>query len=85
MMPGMKNFVSVKNEDGTRSHIQKRLLLFDFNEVHAQFTLEHEGLKISISKFTKFRPCHCLLAGSSSTHNMCDCMHHKNVKLILTS
>ena len=27
MLPGMKDFVSIKNVDGTRSHIQKRLLL----------------------------------------------------------
>ena len=44
MMPGMKDFVSVKNDDGTRSHVQKRPLLCNLNELYAQFTAEHEGL-----------------------------------------
>ena len=79
MMPGMKDFVSIKNNDGTRSHIQKRLLLCNLNELHAQFTSEHEGLKISISKFIKRKPCHYILAGSSDSHNVCVCLHHENV------
>ena len=83
MMSGIKDFVSVKNDNGTRSHVQKRLLLCNINELYAQFTAEHQGLKISISKFTKLRPSHCLLSGSSSSHNVCVCMHHKNIKLML--
>ena len=83
MMPGMKDFVSVKNDDGTRSHVQKRLLLCSINKLYAQFTAEHEGLKISILKFTKLRPRHCVLAGSSGSHNVCVCMHQENTKLIL--
>ena len=61
MMSGMKDFVSVKNDDGTRSHVQKRLLLCNINKLYAQFTVEDEGLKNSISKFTKLRPRHCVL------------------------
>ena len=60
----------VKNDDGTYSLVQKRLLLCNTNELYAQFTAEHEGLMISISKFTKLRPHHCVLAGSSGNH-MC--------------
>ena len=52
MMPGMKDFVSVKNDDGTRSHVKKRILLCNINELHAQFTAEHEGLKKSIGSIT---------------------------------
>ena len=67
MIPGIKDFASVKNDDGTHSHIQKRLLLCNLNELCAQFTSKHEGLKISISKSTKLRPRHCVLRGSSGT------------------
>ena len=35
MMPGMKDFVWVKNDDGTRIYIQKRLLLCNINELYA--------------------------------------------------
>ena len=46
MMPGIKDFLSVKNDDRTRSHVQKRLVLYNINELYPQFTAEHEGLKI---------------------------------------
>ena len=68
MMPEMKHFVSVKNDDGTRSHIQKSLLLCNLNEFYTQFTSEHEGLRVSISNFTK---------------HVCVCVYHENVKLML--
>ena len=83
MMPGMKDFASVKNDDGTSSHVQKTLLLYNINKLYAQFTVEHECLKISYSKFTKLRPCHCVLAGSSGSPNVCVWMHHENIKLML--
>ena len=75
--------MSVKNNDGTRSNVEKRFLLCNINELYAQFTIEHEGLEISISKFTKIRPPHCVLAGSSGSNNVCVCMHHENIKLVL--
>ena len=71
MMPGIKDFEAVKNDDGTRVHVQKRILLYNINKLYAEFTVEHEGLMISISKFTKLRPHHCVLASSSGTHNVC--------------
>ena len=83
MIPRMKDFVSVKNDDGTHSRVRKRFLLCNINELYAQFTAEHEGLKISISKFTKLRLRHCVLAGSSGSHNVCICMHLENIKLML--
>ena len=76
-------FVSAKNDDGTRSLIQERLLLCNLSEVYAQFTSEHEGLKISISEFIKLRTRHCVPAGSSGTYKVCVCVHHENVKLML--
>ena len=83
MMPRMKNFRSVKNDDGTRSQIQKRLLLCNSNELYTQFTWDHEDLKINIFKFTKLRPRHCVLAGSSSTYNVCIWVHRENFQLVL--
>ena len=65
-----------------RSQIQKRLLLCNLNELYPQLTSEHEGLKIIIFKFTKHRPRHCIIAGSSSTQSVCVCVHHENVKLM---
>ena len=41
MMPVIKDFVSVKNDDRTRSHIHKRLLICNINELYVQFTSRH--------------------------------------------
>ena len=35
MMPGIKDFVSVKNDDGTRARVQKILSLCSINELYA--------------------------------------------------
>ena len=39
--------------------------------------------KIIISKFIKIKPRHCVLAGSSGTHNVCVYVQHENFKLML--
>ena len=46
---GMEDFVSVKNVDGSRSHVQKRSFLCNLNELYSRFTSEHKSLKISYS------------------------------------
>ena len=58
-------------------------LICNLKRLHTQFTSEHEGLNISIFNLTKLRPGHCVPAGSSGTHNVCVCVHHENVKLML--
>ena len=40
MLPGKKDYVSVKLADGKREHRQKRLLLFKIGEVHELFKEE---------------------------------------------
>ncbi|KYN27624.1 hypothetical protein ALC57_02985 [Trachymyrmex cornetzi] len=82
-MPGIKDFVSLKNDKGIRTHVQKRLLLGNINELYILFTSEYPDVKLSISTFTKLRPLHCVLAGSSGTHNVCVCVHHENIKLMM--
>ncbi|KAJ8684527.1 hypothetical protein QAD02_020319 [Eretmocerus hayati] len=67
-MPGMNNYISVKNSDGKREHVQKRLLLCNMNGLYSQFVQEYSDKKIGISKFTQLRPKHCVIAGSSGTH-----------------
>ncbi|KAL7298729.1 hypothetical protein TKK_0008483 [Trichogramma kaykai] len=85
MMPGMKDYICIKTDDGQRIHEQKRLLLGDLGDLYSQFKKEHEGIKIGFTKFTLLRPIHCILAGSNGTHNVCVCVrvYHENVKLML--
>lgn len=83
VMPGMKDYVSVKKRDGSREQVQKRLLLCNLSELHSIFKEQNPGIDISLSKFAQLRPRHCVLAGASGTHTVCVCVHHENMKLML--
>lgn len=83
IMPGFKECISVKQDNGKREQVQKRLLLGNLNEIYSLFHKEYEHVKIGLTKFVQLRPVHCVLAGSSGTHNVCVCVHHENVKLML--
>lgn len=83
-MPGVKDVVSVKNDNG-RSLIQKRLLLLNLKGLHTTFTETHPEFPVSFSKFAQLRPKHCILAGASGTHSVCVCTIHENCKLLLDS
>ena len=71
LMPGMKDFVSVKQPDGKRVHIQKRLILSNLRELYQNFKEKHPAASIGFSKFAELRPKHCILAGASGTHSVC--------------
>ena len=83
LMPGMKDFVSVKQLDGKRVHIQKRLILSNLQELFQNFKEKHTAASIDFSKFAELRPKHCILAGESGTHSVCICTIHYNIKLML--
>ena len=71
LMPGMKDFVSVKQLDGKRVHYQKRLILSNLQELYQNFKEKYPAASIGFSKFTELRPKHCILPGASGTH----CVH----------
>lgn len=70
LMPGMKDVVSVKSEDG-RCLMQKRLLLLDLRGLFLAFKENNPDLQVGFSKFAQLRPRQCILAGSSGTHSVC--------------
>ena len=82
VMPGKKDFVSVKKESN-RVHVQKRLVLSNLKEVYHEFKEKFPDRKIGFSKFAELRPKHCILAGASGTHSVCVCTIHQNVKLMM--
>lgn len=82
-LPGKKDFKSVVQEDGTRKCIQKKLILCNISELYESYKQTYPHDKISFSKFALLRPKHCVLAGSSGTHNVCVCLYHENVNLML--
>jgi hypothetical protein len=81
-MPGVKDYVSV-NENGKRTHKQKRLILGNLKEIFCNFKEKYPGDTVSFSKFAELRPKECVLAGASGTHTVCVCLVHQNVKLMI--
>ena len=71
VMPGKKDFVSVKKER-------------NLSGVYHEFKERFPDRKNGFSKFTaELRPKHCVLAGASGTHSVCVCTIHHDVKLML--
>ena len=83
MMPGMKDFVSVKKDDASREHVQEKLILCNLFELYANFKAQHPTVKICLSKLSQLRPRNCILTGASGTHTVCVRVHHENVNLML--
>ena len=83
VMPGKKDFVSSRNDDGEKVHLQKRLVLCNLKEAYHHFKELHPNVKVGFSKFTQLRPKECVLAGTTGTHSVCVCVSHQNVKLMI--
>lgn len=81
-MPGVKDTVSII-VDGEKQKIQKRLLLYNLNDLYTHFMRGKTDDIVSFSKFAKLRPRNCILAGASGTHSVCVCTIHQNCKLML--
>ena len=83
IMPGMKDYVSVRGTNGQRVHQQKRLLLCNLKETYSEFKIRNPALKVGFSRFAQLRPRECILAGASGTHTVCVCQIHQNAKLMM--
>jgi len=79
---------SVKQADGKRLKVQKRLLLVNIDELHRDYKkkLTSDGLRaLGLSVFASLRPPNVITVGSSGTHSVCVCVYHQNVKLRLVA
>ena len=54
--PCLKDYLSIKQSNGKRQHIQKRLLLGNLNELCNLYKKEYEYANIGFTKFTELRP-----------------------------
>ena len=79
IMPGMKDYKSIV-KNGKRTQEQKRLLLFNLNDLHKQFREKFPEMPISLSKFKQTRPPECILSAKSGIHNVCVCKIYQNMK-----
>lgn len=73
----------MRNDDGQRQHIQKKLIPCNLKELYKTFKEQYPDYCIGFSIFASLRPQHCVLAGSSGTHTICVCATHQNIKLMM--
>lgn len=76
--PGIKDYSTIKDKDGTKQKIQKRHLVMTVGEAYQEFKKGFPDLKVGKSKFYSLRPSHVLLH-SATPHNVCVCKYHFNV------
>ena len=72
--PGANNFIAVRNSNGVKEKLQKRLILGTLSEIYEKFKENAMNPKIGCSSFSALRPRNCVLAGSAGTHAMCACV-----------
>jgi len=78
--PGQKDFVISRN-NGKKSKLQKRYLIWSLKETFGMFQQEHPHTKIGLSKFCSLRPVNVLLK-SSTPREVCLCQYHDNIKML---
>lgn len=86
--PGQKDRKSVKLPDGSRVHIQKRLLKNTLENLHKKYNEQCEKENkleyvVSLTTFQKYRPQECVFPSDSSALNICVCMTHENVNFLI--
>ena len=82
IMPGRKDYKTVR-KGGIRLQEQKYLILCNLKEAYKLFQETYPETKVGFSKFADLRPKECIIAGASGTHNVCVCLIHQNVKLMI--
>ena len=77
-----RKFKNVKNPDGSKEKIQKRLLLYNLKDAHCLFKERHPDISISLSKFCNLRPSH-IETVSEKDHSVCCCPYHENFSYMI--
>ena len=79
-MSGKQDFITTCNENGKQQE-QKRILTITVAEVYQLFKNEYPYVTIGKSKFSSLRPMELKL--SAMPRNVCNCIYHSNVNLVL--
>lgn len=82
-MPGKKDVLIVRNEEGNKIEVRKRLLLGTLRELYHIFKERYTDLNLGFSKFAELKPRECVYVSSCGTHTVCVCTYHQNVKLMI--
>ena len=82
--PGMKDVRTVRDEEGKRTKVARRVLQFTLNEAHAIFLSENPENSICRSKFCQLRPTDVFLS-STAEQIVCACVIHENAQFLCDS
>ena len=80
--PGKKDYVMVKQKDGSKVKMTKHILVLTLREAHAEFLKSYPDAKISIDAFGKLRPPNVLLR-HCLPKNVCVCIYHANITFLI--
>jgi hypothetical protein len=83
-MPGKKDFVKIKIDDGSKELRQKRLMLMTIHNAYELFKEKFPDLLLCESKFYQLRPQHVILTGNTP-HEMCLCSYCENFHFLFLS
>lgn len=83
-MPGTRDYVILRSDNG-KEKIQKRYLFLTLGESYQHYKEEYpRDAKIGFTRFCELRPKHVFLR-AETPENLCLCIYHENMKLLLTS
>ncbi|CAF0830692.1 unnamed protein product [Adineta steineri] len=83
-LPGKRDCISIKDDNGNSTTVQKRILLLTIREAYQLFLTEYDNAntKLSLTSFYDLRPLDVLLQ-SHMSHRNCLCSYHENVNLLI--
>ena len=85
-LAGKRNYITFKDNDGTKTTLQKRILLYSVRETFQLFLTEYvdTNINLSLTSFNDLRPLNILVQSYMPERN-CLCTYHENVNLLLKS
>ena len=83
-LPGKRDTMVVKDDDGNKVTYQERILLNNLLETFELFKEEYNNVDIGRSSFAELRPAF-VVPKATLAHRNCLCLYHENVCLILQS
>ncbi len=81
-LPGKKDTIVVKEDDGSKVTYQKRILFNNLRENYELFKEENKNVNLIRSSFAELRPSF-VVPKVALAHRSCLCFYHENVCLLL--
>ena len=80
--PGKKDYVQVRQKDGSKVKMTKFILVLTLSEAHCEFLKSDPDASISLDAFAKLRPSNVLLR-HKMPKNVCVCIYHANITFLI--